>query len=62
MSDHPKVSSEKITRLLNRLTEGGSFNQVAKDVGTSKSFVFTILEEFPLWGQFMKRRESDSEH
>lgn len=47
-----RLTSEKVSKVLDRTTEGGYYKQIADEAGVSPSSVYSILRDFPLWAYF----------
>lgn len=53
-----KLPLEKVSQILDRVTEGGSYKKIADATGVHPSTVFDLIKDFPLWA-FLRVRTED---
>lgn len=59
MTRYNKTSTAKISEILDRTTEGGSFINIGKDTQVNHATVWNILQDFPLWAYLRNKSKKD---
>lgn len=44
-----KLSNDRVSKILDRASLGGSFRKMGKDIKETPSTIWNVLKDFPLW-------------